>query len=66
MKNELKYYLENIKPIEKKYNRYCILYSFLKIPYFYYKKVFYNDLLIKYYKSIQNNKEFFDILEKTI
>ena len=55
MKNKYKYYINNIKPIEKNFNKFCLLYSIFKWKYFYNKKKFYNTLLISYYKTI--NKE---------
>ena len=55
MKNKYKYYINNIKPLEKNFNKFCLLYSIFKWNYFYNKKKFYNTLLISYYKTI--NKE---------
>ena len=56
MKKEYEFYIKNIKPLEKKYYKFCILYSIFKLEYFYHKKKFYNKLLVHYYKTIKNNK----------
>ena len=66
MKKDYDYYIKNIKPLEKKYYKFCLLYSTFKLEYFYHKKMFYNKLLIHYYKTIQNNKVFLNNLEKSI
>ena len=55
MENNFKYYIKYIKPLEKKYNLICHLYSYFKCNYLYNKKEFYNKLLIIYYKTIYNN-----------
>lgn len=66
MENEYNYYLNIIKPIEKKYNRMCFLYSFFKLNHFKKKKNLYNIILINYYKLLQNNINYANNLEKKI
>ena len=57
MNKDYEYYVNEIKPIEKKYTRLCILYSIFKFKYFKNKSEFYNNILICYYKSLLlNNK----------
>ena len=58
MKNELEYYYNVIKPIENKYNRYCRLYKIFTFKWIKEKRNFYNSLLLKYYKMVQNNNEY--------
>ena len=53
MKKEYNYYINIIKPIEKKYTLMCILYNFFKLKYFKNKINFYNTILINYYKTMQ-------------
>lgn len=55
MKNIYNYYLKNIKPIEKKYTIVCTLYNIFKLNVFKKRMNYYNSLLIKYYKTLQNN-----------
>lgn len=64
MKSEYYYYVKIIKPIEKKYNRLCILYSFFKLEIFKNKRDFYNRFLINYYKMLQDNQSFLNELEE--
>lgn len=66
MRNEYDYYISIIKPIEKKYNRHCILYSIFKFKYFYTMQNFYNKILISYYKRIQNNEERLNNLQREL
>lgn len=66
MKNAYEYYIKIINPIEKKYTKMCILYSFFKCKYFYNKMNFYNKILINYYKMLQNNLDTLKELEKNI
>lgn len=55
MKNEYNYYINIIKPIEKKYTRLCIFYSIIKLKSIKNKINFYNKILINYYKMLQHN-----------
>lgn len=55
MNKEYDYYKKTIKPLEKKYNRYCILYNLFKLRTFKKLKEYYNLLLILYYKYIIDN-----------
>ena len=55
MKKHFEYYNGVIKPLERKYNRICFLYSVFKFKFLFNKKKFYNKLLISYYKTIQKN-----------
>jgi len=55
MRNEYNYYINVIKPIEKKYNRVCFLYSIFKFSFLKEKKNIYNKMLINYYKMLQKN-----------
>lgn len=64
MKNIYDYYIKIIKPIEKKYTRMCILYSFTGFSYYKKKMVFYNKILINYYKIIKKNDKYIQELEK--
>ena len=67
MKKEHAYYINVIKPIEKKYNRMCIFYSIFKLNYFKRKITFYNNILVNYYKTLQKNisiKELEEIINK--
>ena len=64
MNNSYEFYINYIKPIEKKYNLMAKLYSFFKFPIFKKRKLFYNSILIYYYKYIQNNSQEFKELEK--
>ena len=64
MNNSYEFYINYIKPIEKKYNLMAKLYSFFKFPIFNKRKLFYNSILIYYYKYIQNNSQEFKELEK--
>lgn len=65
MKNPYDYYIEKIKPIEKKYSRICILYAIFKLPCLKNKKTFYNNILINYYKMLQDNtKDLEEIINK--
>lgn len=66
MENEYNYYLKIIKPIEKKYNRLCILYSIFHFKYFKNKKKLYNLLLIKYYRLLQENTNYANKLEEKL
>ena len=66
MKSNYNYYIKHIKPLEKKYNKFCLLYNLFKWPYFYSKKSFYNKLLIKYYKTSQNSQKLINTLEKRL
>ena len=58
MRNELDYYFRIIKPIEKKYNRFCILYDIFKFNYFQKKKRYYNSILYMYYKMLIYDKKY--------
>ena len=62
MKKEYKYYINIIKPIEKKYTNLCILYTIFKFNFIKNKIDFYNKILINYYLMLQNNNylNFFD------
>ena len=64
MKKEFEFYYNVIKPLEIKYNRLLFIYSFIPLKYFKRKKTFYNNLLIKYYKMLQNNKQLLQLLDK--
>lgn len=64
MKNAYNYYIKIINPIEKKYTRMCILYSIFKLNFFKKRQKFYNNILIQYYRILQNNIEELDELEK--
>ena len=66
MKNEYKYYFSIIKPIEKKYNRICILCSIFKFKWLEEKRKTYNSLLINYYRMLQKNNKYTENLEKQI
>jgi len=66
MRNEYKYYISIIKPIEKKYNRICIFYSIFKFKWLENKKKTYNNLLINYYKMLQKNNKYTENLEKQL
>ena len=55
MKSNYEYYKKNIKPLEKKYTRMCILYSIFKFKYFKNKMNFYNIILINYYRTLQDD-----------
>ena len=66
MKNEYNYYISIIKPIEKEYNRMCILYSIFKLKYFKEKKHYYNNLLIYYYRILQKNYKYYQFIEKEL
>lgn len=66
MKNVYNYYIKIIKPIEKKYTRMCTLYSIFRWKYFKNKIIFYNKILINYYKILQNNNNYQKELEKHI
>ncbi len=65
MKKPYNYYLNEIKPIERKYTRICFLYSIFKTKYLEKKKAFFNALLISYYQNLQDNpKDLQEILSK--
>lgn len=64
MSKEYKYYLDTIKPIEKKYNQLCIIYSFFKFKWLKKKIDHYNSLLVLYYKMIKDTPEYLKNLEK--
>lgn len=66
MNNEYNYYIRIIKPIEKRYNFYCILYSIFKFNWLYKKKTFYNKLLVYYYRMLQKNIKYSNNLVKEI
>jgi len=66
MKKEYDYYIKMVKPIEKRKNRICFLYSIFKFKFLKEKKSFYNRLLINYYKMVQNDVNYFKNLEKEI
>ena len=66
MDSKYNYYIRIIKPIEKKYNRMCILYSFFKLNIFKEKKKFYNTILLKYYKLLQNDANYVKELETSL
>lgn len=57
MNDTYKFYIENIKPLEKKYTRMCILYSLFKLKYFENKKNLYNSILIYYYQTLLDNPQ---------
>ena len=50
-------YQQIIKPIEKKYNRLLLLYSYFKFPFFKRKLDYYNKILINYYKYLLENED---------
>lgn len=64
MKNEYKYYIKIIKPLEKKYTKLCILYSIFKTEYLKNRMNFYNRILINYYRMLQNNYKNLENLKK--
>lgn len=64
MSKEYKYYLDTIKPIEKKYNQLCIIYSLFKFKWLKKKIDYYNSLLVLYYKMIKDTPEYLKNLEK--
>ena len=64
MLKDYEYYINNIKPLEKQYSKFCLLYSIFKWKYFYQKKLFYNKLLINYYKIIKDNQKIIKNLSK--
>ena len=64
MKNAYEYYRDIIKPIEKKYMRMCTLYSIFKYNYFRIKRDKYNNILKYYYKSLLNNKNSLNEIQK--
>ena len=66
MKKEYNYYITIIKPIEKKYNRMCVLYSIFGLNVLKEKKNFYNTLLLKYYQMLQNDKLYTKKLEEML
>lgn len=66
MNKEYKYYNSIIKPIEKKYNIVCILYSIFQFKWLKEKKKTYNNLLIHYYRMLQKNNRYTENLEKQI
>jgi len=66
MKNAYKYYVNIIKPIEKKYTKMCIFYSLLKFNYFKNRMLLYNNILINYYTMLQKNPTILEELDKQI
>lgn len=66
MKKEYNYYIAIIKPLEKKYNKICLLYSIFKLDYFKEKKKLYNLLLIIYYKKLQQDYTYTKAIEEEI
>jgi len=66
MSNEYNYYIKRIKPIEKKYNRLCILSSILKFKWLINQKLYYNKILINYYKTLQKDTKYTSRLKKHI
>ncbi len=60
------YYLKYIKPIEKKYTKMCIFYSYTKMKYFENQKNFYNNILNYYYHSLLNNPSKLKELENNL
>jgi len=63
MKSVYKYYIEIIKPVEKKYTRMCTLYSIFKWKCFKIKMNYYNHILVNYYKMLQNNHKTLEELD---
>jgi len=57
MEEEYNYYLNVIKPIEKKYTSLCIIYKFIKIRCINRKISFYNSMLINYYNVLQKKNK---------
>ena len=65
MKDDYKYYIEIIKPIEKKYINTCKLLNFFNFNFLRKKKlIFYYKILISYYKTLHNNPKAIHNLEK--
>ena len=50
-------YQQIIKPIEKKYNRLLLLYSYFKFSFFKRRLDYYNKILINYYKYLLENED---------
>jgi len=63
MKNEYNFYVKVIKPLEKKYNKLCILYSIFKFKFLKEKLKTYNNHLIIYYIMITKNENYLKNLE---
>jgi len=66
MKQAYKYYINIIKPIEKKYTKMCILYSIFKWNFFKKQMNLYNNILINYYRMLQDNVDILEDLDRTI
>ena len=66
MKNEYKYYLKEIKPLEKKYTKICYYYEIFKFQFLKNKKMSYNNLLRFYYKTLKSNDKKFNSFIKSI
>lgn len=64
MKKEYNYYVNIIKPLEKKYNRVSLLYSIFKFKFLKDKKTTYNKFLITYYTMLFNNMTYTKKLER--
>ena len=66
MRDTYNFYIKTIKPLEKKYTRLCILYSFFKFKFIKNKIIFYNKVLIKYYGLFQNDNNRLKELENML
>lgn len=66
MNKQYDYYKSIIKPIEKKYNRLCTLYSIFKCNFLKNKVDYYNELLIVYYKYLSKNPDVIKEIELSI
>lgn len=64
MNNDYEFYIKIIKPLEKKYNQMCTLYSLFKLEKFRTKRNQYNNLLNYYYKNFLYDKRFINNLNK--
>lgn len=68
MNSMYNYYIKNIKPLEKRYNRFSFLYSLIPLNFFKLKKDYYNLIVLMYYKNLKDNpnyiKNFVNALEK--
>ena len=54
---DIMFYLQIIKPIEKKYNQLSRLYNFFRLKFIKRKMNYYNSLLNYYYSNVMNNKK---------
>ena len=55
--NNVKYYKKVIKPIEKKYNNLCSLYSFIKLKCIQNNITYYSSILKLYYTYVTRKKD---------